>query len=179
MITLTPYVLLLTGVIVLFFIKELKLKPVIWCLAVYIVTFFLEVVGTRTGFVFGNYTYGNVLGLKLFDVPLIIGFNWVIIIMAAINISQSAEKNIFLAALLASTLTVIFDVILEPVAVKLNYWQWENNIIPLKNYYSWFIITFAASLFASNLKIKFQSIILEHYFMIQLIFFIVLSLFLL
>ena len=97
--------------------------------------------------------------------------------MASINIAQSAEDNILLAALLTATLAVIFDIILEPVAVKLNYWTWENGIIPLRNYFAWFAIGFSFSLLASFMKISFNYVFLEHYYFIQLLFFILLSLF--
>ncbi len=173
--TLTPFVLLLTGGTILFYIRvDKKFNLYLWCGVTYLSTFIIEVVGVKTGFIFGNYSYGNVLGFSLFDVPLIIGFNWLLIIMAAINIAQSAEENIFLVALLAATLAVVFDLILEPVAIKLNYWHWEENLIPLKNYYSWFFITFCLSILASIMKITFTSIFLEHYYIVQFTFFILL-----
>jgi len=175
---LTPYVLLITGGIVLFNVStERKLYLYTWCFITYIITLILEIIGVRTGIIFGSYTYGNVLGFAFYGVPLIIGFNWVIIIMASISIAQSAETNIILVALLTATLGVIFDIILEPVAVKLNYWKWEGDIIPLRNYYSWFVIAFFFSILASIMKIKLRSVFLEHYFLIQFMFFILLSLF--
>ena len=65
--------------------KKGELKFLIWCLIVYTVTFSLEVLGTSTGIIFGSYTYGNTLGLKFLGVPLIIGFNWVFVILGSIN----------------------------------------------------------------------------------------------
>ena len=41
----------------------------------------------------------------------------------------------------ACFLALIFDWVMEPVAVKLGYWQWENDRIPLYNYISWIIIS--------------------------------------
>lgn len=31
------------------------------------------------------------------------------------------------------------DYLVEPVAIKLDFWNWENEIIPLQNYLMWFI----------------------------------------
>jgi putative membrane protein len=38
--------------------------------------------GVHTGILFGNYKYGNALGLKLNDVPILIGINWFIVVYA-------------------------------------------------------------------------------------------------
>lgn len=179
MLTLTPYTLLIMGSIVLYFsYKKRELKFLFWCLIVYTVTFSLEVIGIRTGIIFGSYTYGNALGLKLLGVPLIIGFNWVVVILGAITLSQQINQNIFLRALMTGTLAVLFDIVLEPVAIKLDYWNWDSGLIPLMNYYSWFIISFLASLLYDLFKIKTNEKLSESYFAIQLIFFILLSAFL-
>lgn len=178
MLILTPYTLLLTGIFVLYIsYKKGELKFLIWCLTIYIVTFTLEVIGTKTGIIFGNYVYGDTLGFKLFEVPLIIGFNWVLVILGAITLAEQIDKNIFLRALLAGTLAVLFDLVLEPVAVKLDYWTWSSGLIPLSNYYSWFAISFIASLLYDLLKIRINERLPENYFMIQLIFFVLLSVF--
>lgn len=178
MMTLTPFTLLLTGTFVLYFsYKKGELKFLIWCLTIYVVTFTLEVTGTKTGMIFGNYVYGNTLGFKLFGVPFIIGFNWVLVILGAITLSEQIDKNIFLKALLTGTLAVLFDLVLEPVAIKLDYWNWTSGLIPLSNYYSWFAVSFIAALLYDLMKIRINERLPEVYFMIQLIFFVLLSVF--
>jgi putative membrane protein len=178
MLIMTPYTLLLTGTLVLYYtLKNGELKILVWCLIIYIITFTLEILGTKTGIIFGSYTYGDTLGLKLSGVPLIIGFNWVIVILGAIQLAERIDKNIFLTALLTGTFAVLFDLMLEPVALKLNYWEWSSGLIPLSNYYSWFGISFVASLLYDFLHIKANVKMPEFYFIIQLIFFILLSLF--
>ena len=178
MLVLTPYTLLLTGTFVLYFTyKKGELKFLIWSLTIYVLTFILEVIGTKTGIIFGNYVYGNTLGFKLFGVPLIIGFNWALVILGAISLSEQIDKNIFLRSLLTGTLAVLFDLVLEPVAIKLDYWNWMSGLIPLSNYYSWFAISFIASLLYDLMKIRIKERLPEVYFMIQLIFFVLLSVF--
>jgi bisanhydrobacterioruberin hydratase len=178
MISLTPFTLLLTGGVTLLS-SGLKsnFKLIVWCVIVYAMTFFLEVVGVKTGYVFGSYSYGNVLGLKLFEVPLIIGFNWVVIILGAIGIASRIHKSSFQIALLTGTFAVLFDLMLEPVAIKLGYWTWDNGFIPLQNYYAWFGIAFFASLFGSKLKLDLEDSLFIFYFLIQFTFFILLSIF--
>lgn len=178
MIFLTPFTLLLTGVVTLLFsgLNE-NSKLLLWCLVVYAFTFTLEVVGVKTGYIFGSYYYGDVLGLKLFDVPLIIGFNWVVIILGADGIASRIHKSSLQIALLTGTFAVLFDIMLEPVVIKLGYWNWDKGYIPLQNYYAWFGIAFFASLFGSKLKLDLEDSLFIYYFLIQFTFFILLSIF--
>ncbi|HEX9252724.1 MAG TPA: carotenoid biosynthesis protein, partial [Ignavibacteriaceae bacterium] len=89
MLLLTPATLLLTGVVVLLYsYKTSKNKFLLWVVLTYVITFLLEVKGVKTGLIFGEYKYGSTLGIKLFDVPLIIGFNWVFVILGSISISR-------------------------------------------------------------------------------------------
>jgi len=179
MISLTPLTLLLTGVVTLYSsFQKGNLKLIFWCLLVYTLTFSLEVAGVKTGYIFGSYYYGDVLGLKLLDVPLIIGFNWVVIILGAIGIASRIHKSALQIALLTGTFAVLFDIMLEPVAVKLGYWTWGGGFIPLQNYYAWFAISFFASIFGSKLKLDLEDSLFVYYFLIQFTFFILLSFFL-
>ncbi|MEP6711307.1 MAG: carotenoid biosynthesis protein [Ferruginibacter sp.] len=119
----------------------------------------VEIVGTHTGLLFGEYKYGNVLGLAIQRVPLIIGINWFIIIyccgisihMMLTNIiaklaqAPGGTKPVLKAISMVidgACLAVFFDWLMEPVAVKLGYWQWlPGGEIPLYNYVCWFIIS--------------------------------------
>lgn len=178
MLLLTPATLLLTGLIVLFYsYKSSTNNFLLWAAFTYIITFLLEVIGVKTGMIFGEYNYGSTLGIKLFDVPLIIGFNWVFVILGSIAISRLLTNNIFLPSLISALIAFIFDLILEPIAIKLDYWSWSEGIIPIQNYLAWFVIAFIASVFFLKLNLKLRSDISIHYFFIQLVFFIILLIF--
>lgn len=178
MLLLTPATLLLTGLIVLFYsYKSSTNNFLLWAAFTYIITFILEVIGVKTGLIFGEYNYGSTLGIKLFDVPLIIGFNWVFVILGSISISRLLKNNIFLSSIISAFIAFIFDLILEPIAIKLNYWSWYEGIIPIQNYLAWFVIAFIASVFFLKLNLKLRSDISIHYFFIQLVFFIILLIF--
>jgi putative membrane protein len=178
MLLLTPATLLLTGLIVLFYsYKSSTNNFLLWAAFTYIITFLLEVIGVKTGMIFGEYNYGSTLGIKLFDVPLIIGFNWVFVILGSIAISRIMTGNVFLSSIISAFIAFIFDLILEPIAIKLDYWSWSEGIIPLQNYLAWFVIAFIASVFFLKLNLKLRSDISIHYFFIQLVFFIILLIF--
>ena len=178
MLTLTPVTLLVAGSVVFFeAFSDKKSNLLYWGIITYILTFSLEAIGANTGFIFGNYKYGETLGLSIFSVPVIIGFNWVMVILGAVSITKIFFDNIILNSFFTALLAVIFDFILEPIAIKLNYWNWENNVIPAQNYIAWFIIAFISSLIFYKLKVKIKSRIFIHYFFVQLIFFIILLIF--
>lgn len=175
---LTPFTLLLTGGIVLFFSqKSSDTKLLFWVIITYSITFTLEVIGVKTGFIFGNYSYGKTLGFSLFEVPLIIGFNWVLVVMGAIKLSKRFFNDYFFIALFTGIFAVIFDFFLEPTAISLDYWYWEGNQIPLQNYIAWFVIAFLFSILFQKMKINISSTLVEKYFLTQLTFFIILFLF--
>jgi len=175
---LTPFTLLLTGGVVLFFSqKSSDNKLLFWVIITYSITFTLEVIGVKTGFIFGNYSYGKTLGLNLFEVPLIIGFNWVLVVMGSIQLSKRFFNDYFFIALFTGIFAVIFDFFLEPIAIRLDYWSWEGNHVPLQNYIAWFVIAFMFSILFQKMKITLNSTLAEKYFLTQLTFFIILFLF--
>ena len=178
MLLLTPATLLLTGLIVLFYsYKSSTINFLIWAAFTYIITFILEVVGVKTGLIFGEYNYGSTLGIKLFDVPLIIGFNWVFVILGSISISKLMTGNIFLSSIISAFIAFIFDLILEPIAIKLDYWSWFEGIIPLQNYLAWFVIALISAFGFNYLNVKVNSKISLHYLLVQFIFFVILLIF--
>lgn len=179
-IMLSPLMILLSGFYCLYPIlsrgkKELKLMA--FMLVVAISTIFIEVIGVYTGLIFGTYSYGEVLGFKIFDVPVIIGLNWVVVILGVTHLAKSLSSNKFPVAFYAGVLSVIFDFFLEPVAIKLNYWSWEKTSVPLQNYAAWFFITFTFSFLLQKLSSNDYSRRSGNAIIYQILFFITLGLF--
>ena len=50
--------------------KVARRRFISWVGITYIITFALEAIGTATGVIFGPYTYGGVLGIMVFSVPV-------------------------------------------------------------------------------------------------------------
>ncbi len=141
MLFLTPFFLLGMGLLVLYpFIKKRDYRVLVWALVTYLVTFAIEAIGVWTGHIFGEYEYGSTLGPSLFSVPLVIGFNWVIVIMGSTELSRMFVRDRRMYPLIAGFLAMLFDIILEPVAMELDYWDWAGGTIPVQNYVAWFII---------------------------------------
>lgn len=177
MVSITSVTLLIMGSLVLYqSVRANGAGVLIWAGATYVVTFFLEVLGVRTGLVFGGYEYGHALAPLLFDVPLIIGYNWVFVILGAACIVHRYLTRPFPFAIMTASITVLFDILLEPVAIQLGYWQWGVGYVPLQNYVAWFAISFTAAYFLKLSRIRFYTEAAIHYFIAQGLFFTALNL---
>lgn len=188
----TPMVLLTMFLLLSKSQDKFSLRFVSINLIAFIIGMITEIIGVNTGLLFGHYTYGTVLGPKLYGVPLLIGFNWFIIVFCAGSFMTQflalMQRNTKLPiSPIASTMAVVlggailatcFDHILEPVAVKLHFWSWENGQIPLLNYFCWFAIS--AALLSITMYIKRFSVnkFASSLFIIQTLFFLALNLFL-
>lgn len=92
-----------------------------------------------TGVLFGEYSYGSPLGWKVFDVPLMIGVNWFLLSFASLGIAGKLFNGAIPRVLLSAALMVLLDVLIEPVAIALDFWQWQAVDVPLQNYVMWFV----------------------------------------
>ncbi len=172
--SMTPLVLLAFALIILVPTVRDDRKMLLWFPLTYAVTFALEAVGVATGLVFGPYHYGTTLGPKLLGVPLIIGANWVIVVLGALRLSERLTVRPITSALIAAALATGFDWVLEPVAIRLDYWTWHTTDIPLQNYAAWFITAAIAAYIYRILKIRTKTILPAWYFIVQAVFFAVL-----
>lgn len=148
-IRLTPLNLLITLGLVLWHHPRWKQTTLLFILLTYLVGFGAELFGVQTGLLFGDYTYGEVLGWKVWGTPLMIGVNWVIVSYGAgVTVNRLAGSLHWLTkALLAAALMVGLDLLIEPVAVEYGFWTWAGDQIPLRNYLGWFLVAFPLQAF--------------------------------
>jgi len=172
---LTPFHLLMTAFLLVINTEEKWPKLVLFMLLSALIGYSVEVVGVKTGLIFGNYQYGPTLGFKRMDVPLMIGVNWFLLTFSIAMTLKAWIKNETIATFIGGILLVGLDYFIEPVAVRLDFWSWQNGQIPFQNYMGW-LITSWLILFIFQ-KIKFNSInpLAKYLLLCQGIFFIVLS----
>lgn len=165
-----------TGVMLHLFLRFPSKRLSIYSGILLLATFLLEVIGVHTGIVFGSYKYGEVLGVKAWGVPLIITLNWLLLIISANVLAGDMTGKKVIRIFLAPILIVLFDLVMEPVAMQLNYWDWHNHTIPFKNYASWFIIALLFSVLYNVYAVTVKSLVLKAYFITQFVFFLFLHL---
>ncbi len=169
-ISLVPYNLLITFLLCCFYISfQNYYKPMV---LIAMIGFVIEVVGVKTGVLFGEYHYGSVLGFKVLGVPLVIGLNWLVLSLATHSIMRVFLNNRFSIICTASLLMVLLDLLIEPVAIKLGFWTWDSSFVPLQNYIMWFFSAFVMQYvlikFNSSINYKLGLYVISS----QLIFFI-------
>jgi len=105
---------------------------------IFFVGMIAEILGVQYGLIFGNYEYGNNLGLKLLGVPILIGFNWVVLTIICGSISSKIfKKSKVLSIIFGVILMLLIDITLEPIAPVLDYWEFSGSKAPLQNYIGW------------------------------------------
>ena len=168
---LTPMNLLLTNALLFAFHKTWNKALMLFGVLVYAVGFFSEVVGVHTGLLFGDYTYGQSLGLKLWEVPLLIGLNWLMLVYITGHISNYTGLHWFAKAILGATLMVMLDVFIEPIAVAFDFWSWNEASIPLSNYLGWFVVAFILQVYFQKADFTKQNRMAPFVYVVQLLFF--------
>ncbi|MGZ5302814.1 MAG: carotenoid biosynthesis protein [Bacteroidia bacterium] len=131
--------LVITAVLAFSFHQHFTKRFILICLGVFASGFIIEWIGVRTGAIFGAYKYGETLGLKLDNIPLLIGLNWLVLIYAVANFLKYFPLKTPLYILCGSALMVLLDFFMEPFAVRFDLWSWNNNAVPLQNYVGWFV----------------------------------------
>jgi putative membrane protein len=158
----------------------------------FVISMATEIIGVNTGLLFGEYQYGPVLGPKILGVPWLIGLNWFVIVYCSgsflLHSVELVERKLTTPLTVPTSTTMVvlggaamatfFDFILEPVAVKLNFWTWNRGDIPLFNYLCWFVVS--AILLRINLQLKQVNtdVFASSLLIIQAAFFLMLNLFL-
>jgi len=173
---LTPFNLLFSLIILLSHHKSWNPKTILFLFIIFFSGYLIELLGVKTSLIFGNYQYGESLGIKIFDVPLMIGVNWVMLVYAAGVIANLLPFPVWLKIVLASLLMVLLDFFIEPFAMQYDLWNWENNTVPLKNYTGWFFCGLVMQSLFFFMKIEKQNVVAVWLYACQYIFFVILYL---
>lgn len=98
----------------------------------------VELLGSRTGFPFGVYSYAGAPAPTVLSVPLIVPLGWFALTLAATLLAGGR-------AWLAGLLLVAWDVGLEPLMTAQGYWRWSDPAplwagAPLQNFLGWWAV---------------------------------------
>jgi len=159
-------------------ISKTKNYLLIFFIIVVFFSWLIEMIGVKTGLIFGEYQYGESLILKVFNTPIAIGFAWFSVIVSSLSILQNIQlfnqSHIILRSLLIGAVMTLFDTFMEPAAIKLDYWRWAGIFPPMQNYISWFTFGFIFSMigyYLEVLKLRMPAFVF-HTFWAQLLYFL-------
>ncbi|OLY91180.1 putative membrane protein [Cnuella takakiae] len=167
----TPLNLVLTTGLFLWANKDYRPRFLVVCALIWVLCFFVEVAGVTTRVIFGNYDYGRSLGVQWLQVPLLIGANWLVLVLSTAGMVQHLRMPVWARWALAAALMVALDWVIEPIAMQLDFWQWENGIVPLQNYIAWYVVAFAMQALLHLAKPRLETTLCIFIYLIQLLFF--------
>lgn len=168
----TPINLFITFLLLFVNLPEMNRGVAIAASVAFVVGMGVELLGVNYGLIFGQYVYGNNLGVKLGGVPLLIGANWVMLtfITGAVG-AVFFKRSAFWAAVLGALLMVLLDLVIEPVAPKFDYWEFAEVTAPLSNYIGWFLVAFPIQwIYQTKVRTK-DRVFSFHLVLIQFLFF--------
>lgn len=153
MLRVTPaFSLLTTAMVLVPYIATGGRSFLLWAAVGYAFALLLDVAGLSYAGMVGQFEFGETLGWKWRGVPLLVGVNWMMVLNGAVCaagrvIPPEADKwRRPAVALLAGLILVVFDLLMEPAAARLDYWHWAEGFAPVRNYVMIFI---SAVLFAA------------------------------
>ena len=175
----TPYVLSLTLLLLILNHNLSSKKSKIGLMLIFLFGLIVELLGVNYGLFFGDYSYGANLGSKIYGVPYVIGFNWVLLIIATGSVSDKLIKGRKIYKIIfASFLMVLIDLLMEKSAPKLDFWEFVISPVPFSNYLWWFIFSLCFQyIFFKTVKTK-EYNLSSNILVIQFIFFGMLAVFL-
>lgn len=95
-----------------------------------------------TGYPYGFFTYNDSMAYRLFGiVPWNVPFAWVPSVIGSVALAKRYASTFRRQLIGATLLLVMFDFLLDPVAVQLGFWTWQNPgwyyQIPVTNFLGW------------------------------------------
>ena len=150
---LTPLYLSLNFLLVLLCSKEKSVRALKAISIPTLLGFITEVLGVNFDLIYGSYTYGENLGLKILGVPLVICLNWCLLTIVSADVAKLITPNKVTRILIGALLMTILDVIIEISAPRFDFWVFKDGIVPIQNYFGWFIVSCLAHLWYQFYKI--------------------------
>ncbi len=132
----------------------------------------VENIGVATGFPFGRYHFLEIMGPRIYAVPVLLGLAYIGMAYASWTLSSvlvgrvwrgGSWSRMLAVPLVAAVFMTAWDVAQDPVwSTMLHAWAWHNGGrwfgVPLQNYFGWFLNTFLIfllfSLFAANARLN-------------------------
>jgi len=170
---LVPINLIFTSLVVFKYQDEFNAGFFKFLIVVYLMGVGIEMIGVNYGWLFGPYEYGAVLGFSIWNTPLLIGVNWVLLCYSVGCFVEFFQIPEWLKWTFSVLLLLVFDYFMEPIAMKHNFWMWVNGSIPNQNYVGWAITAAIFMYFFRFFSFSKKNKVAGFVWLIQLCFFLV------
>jgi isopentenyl-diphosphate delta-isomerase len=104
----------------------------------------VETLAIATGFPYGHFRYSEMLGYRIGGyAPWTIVLAWTPLVLTAYAVAARAVGSPFFRPFLVAALLMVFDLVIDPGAVKMGFWQYPHGGgfygVPLSNYLGWLL----------------------------------------
>ena len=107
----------------------------------------VEAIGLATGFPYGEYRYGDVLGPRLLGVPFLVPLAWLMMAWPSWVLAARLARRPVARVAVAAAVFAAWDVVLDPQMVQAGYWTWAHprpglpgiETVPLTNLGGWLL----------------------------------------
>ena len=107
----------------------------------------VEAIGLATGFPYGEYRYGDVLGPRLLGVPFLVPLAWLMMAWPSWVLAARLARRPVARVAVAAAVFAAWDVVLDPQMVQAGYWTWAHprpglpgiDTVPLTNLGGWLL----------------------------------------
>ena len=171
----TPLNLMLSFILLLLNIERSK-KTLFLVLLCFFVGMLAEIIGVKYGFIFGKYNYGEALGPKFMQVPLMMGIVWCILVFITGFIVQLFFETTWARIIVGIGLMLFLDLVMEPVAPILDFWSFKSGLASFNNYIGWAVIAFPLQFIFHKVKLHTDGSFAFHLYFLQFLFFTILLL---
>lgn len=115
--------------------------------------FAAELIGVHSGYPFGRYEYSDVLGARVFGVPLIVALAWTMLAWPSAVVARRLVAGRLARVLVGAWALTAADLFLDPQLVALHAWRWSSPsphlpgvaTVPLTNYAGWLVVSLVLS----------------------------------
>lgn len=98
-----------------------------------------------------SYFYSSNFFVRIFNVPLVIGFGWAVIIYCAMLLSDQYKIKWYWRPFLDALTVLSLDLAMDAVAIRLGFWRWlipmnaEWYGVPFENLIGWLLVALSFS----------------------------------
>ncbi len=124
----------------------------------------IEASAIITGFPYGHFGYSDLLGYRILGlVPWTVAFAWTPLILGAYAVAANLFGNAILRVIATTLLVTLFDVVLDPGAVLLGFWQYNGggwfHGVPMSNFGGWLISGLVGAVLIELFRARFKPLL--------------------
>ncbi len=117
----------------------------------------LFMVAIKTGKLFGDFSFGDGLGFRAGEVPVLAGLLWLIPVLFSFHFTERISENIYLRALLGAVFISVPALFFSYNAPFLDIIHWGELQPPLSSFLVWFVGGFLLHFAGHQMQIRMEN----------------------